>query len=608
MLWQNQAGKDKGETYRLMKQLLTGNEALARGAYEAGCRFASAYPGTPSTEILENITRYQEIVSEWAPNEKVALEAACGASIAGVRSLASMKHVGLNVAADPLFSISYPGGHGGLVIVTADEPGQHSSQNEQDNRNYAKAAKIPLLEPADSQECLDMIKAAFALSEQYRVPALLRLTTRVCHSKSIVETAEPTAPRFIPYRKDAARFVNVPANARRLRALVEERETALLAASEASPFNRAEYHDRGLGVICSGICYYYAKEVFGENASYLKLGFTYPLPEQLIRDFCAQVDRVYIIEENDPYIEEKVKALGCACQGRELLPHFGELLPEVLRQRLLGQSLPQPDYDQKAVVPRPPELCAGCPHRGVFYALSQRDLVITGDIGCYTLGFAPPFNAMDMNLCMGAGISMGHGAQKAFDLQQSGKRVVTMLGDSTFFHSGITSLIEVLYNNSRTVNLILDNRITGMTGHQENPGSGRHADLSDAPAIDIEALVRALGARQVRTIDPNDLAQVNEALDWALALDAPSVIITRWPCALKRLSQADLAEFPQAFQNKYTVDEDKCIGCRRCLKAGCPALSFDKERKKAAIRHSQCLGCGVCSQICPKQAIGPLAD
>ncbi len=586
-----------------MKQLMTGNEALARGAYEAGCRFASAYPGTPSTEILENITLYREIISEWAPNEKVALEAAAGASIAGIRSMASMKHVGLNVAADPLFSISYPGGNSGLVIISADEPGQHSSQNEQDNRHYARAAKVPMLEPATSQECLDMVKAAFALSEEYRAPVLLRLTTRVCHSKGIVETAEPAEPRFVPYVKDAARFVNVPANARLLRAKVEERELALLTESEKSPFNRAEYHDTALGIICSGACYCYAKEIFRERASYLKLGFTYPLPEQLIQDFCTRVDKVYIIEENDPYIEEKVKAMGLACQGRELLPHFGELLPEVLRRHLLDQHLPKLAYDKKDVVARPPELCAGCPHRGMFYELSRRDVVITGDIGCYTLGFGPPFNAMDMNLCMGAGISMGHGAQKAFDLQQSGKRVVAMLGDSTFFHSGITSLIEVLYNNSRVVSLILDNRITGMTGHQENPGSGRHADLSAAPAIDIEALVRALGAKHVRTVNPNDLAAMGEALDCGLALDGPSVIITRWPCALKRLSQADLTEFPGAFQSKYAVDEGKCIGCRLCLKAGCPALSVDQERKKAAISLQQCLGCGICGQICPKEAI-----
>lgn len=587
-----------------MKKLLSGNEALARGAYEAGVRFAAAYPGTPSTEILENMTQYKEIHSEWAPNEKVALEAAIGASIAGVRSMAAMKHVGLNVAADPLFTFAYTGVNAGMVVITADEPGQHSSQNEQDNRNYAKAAKIPMLEPSDSQEAKDMIKEAFAISETYDTPVLIRMTTRACHSKSIVEIAEPMAAPYKPYLKDVKKYVTVPANAREMRKKVEVREKVLAAYANESPYNKLENEGQTIGVITSGTAYCFAKEVFGEKVSYLKLGFTYPLPDQLIKTFCQGKEKIYIIEENDPIIEERVKMLGFSCQGKDTFPPYGELTPDVIRKSVSGTELPAIEYDQTKIIQRPPTLCAGCPHRGFFYELGKRkNVMVAGDIGCYTLAFAEPYNAMDFNICMGASFSAGHGAKVAFDLKGEDKRVVSVLGDSTFFHTGINSLIEVLYNNSKTVNVILDNRITGMTGHQENPGSGKHANGTEAPIIDIETVVRALGAKNVAVINPNDLAKVKETLDWALALDEPAVIITKWPCVLKKMSSLDQEQFAGAFKTKYKVDSKLCIGCKLCTKAGCPALSVNPDIKKAVIDRTQCVGCQVCAQICAKKAI-----
>ena len=588
-----------------MKKLMTGNEALARGAYEAGILFASAYPGTPSTEILENMATYNEVDAEWAPNEKVALEAAIGASIAGARSMASMKHVGLNVAADPLFTYVYTGVNAGMVIITADEPGQHSSQNEQDNRNYAKAAKIPMMEPSSSQESKDMMKEAFALSEEYDTPILMRVTTRGCHSKGIVECGErETAPER-KYVKDVNKTVTVPAIAIQLRRKLEDRLVLLKEFSEKTEHNRVEDNGVKTGVIASGMAYCFAKEVFGDDVSYLKLGFTYPLPTDLIKSFCDKMDKVYIIEENDPYIEETVRMLGFNPIGKTLFPPYGEMTPDVIRKCVFGETIETIEYDQTDVVPRPPALCAGCPHRGFFYELGKRkNIMVAGDIGCYTLGFAAPYNAMDFNICMGASISAGHGAQKAFDMLGSDMRVVSVLGDSTFFHTGINSLMEVLYNNSRTVNVILDNRITGMTGHQENPGSGRHANLSDAPIMDIEAIVKALGAKNVAIIDPNDLKKMNETLDWALSLDEPSVIITRWPCVLKRLTQADKEEFENVFTEKYSVDQEKCVGCKLCLKCGCPAISLGRESRLAKIDSLTCVGCSVCSQICPTHAIG----
>ena len=586
-----------------MKQLMTGNEALARGAWEAGVHFAAAYPGTPSTEIMENISTYPEITSEWSPNEKVAYEAAYGAALAGGRALASMKHVGLNVAADPLFTSVYMGINGGMVVISADEPGQHSSQNEQDNRNYAKAARLPMLEPSDSQECLEMMKAAFPLSETLDLPVMLRLTTRVCHSKSIVETANRAEVEVRPYQKNVAKTVTVPALARGMRLTLEKRVAKAAEAAEHSPFNRVEKGTGKIGVIASGICYCYAKEVFGEEASYLKLGMTNPLPDQLIEAFCRSVETIYIVEENDPYIEEEVRRLGFAPHGRDTFPFCGELMPDVLRRSLHGESHPVIEYDRSKVLGRPPMLCAGCPHRGLFYELGRRkDVVVAGDIGCYTLGFSAPYNAMDWNICMGGAFSSGHGAQKMFARRGVKTRVVSVMGDSTFFHTGVNSLIDVAYNRSNTVNIILDNRITGMTGHQENPGSGRNIKGEPASAISVEQMVRTIGIQNVRVIDPNDLKAVREALDWALSLDEPSVIITRWPCVLKRFSQQDKEEFSTAFTKKMKVG-DNCIGCKSCLKCGCPALSPVHGEKKVHIDRDMCVGCTVCAQICPVNAI-----
>lgn len=589
-----------------MKKLLTGNEAIARGAYEAGVKFASAYPGTPSTEILENIALYKEdILAEWAPNEKVALEAAIGGSLAGARTLAAMKHVGVNVAADPLFTFAYTGVNGGMVLITADEPGQHSSQNEQDNRNYARFAKIAMFEPSDSQESKDMIKKAFEISEEYDTPVLFRVTTRICHSKGIVECYDRQEVGIKDYTKDIRKYMTIPAFARVLRVKVEERLSKLQKFSNETELNYFEWNDTKVGVISSGVTFRYAKEVFGDSVSYLKLGFTNPLPMEKIKEFASKVDKIYVIEENDPYIEEQMRANGIACIGKDLFPYNGEMTPDVIRKSLYGKTNPTIEYAEDKVVPRPPTLCAGCPHRGFFYELGKKkNVMVAGDIGCYTLGFDEPYNAMDFNMCMGASISAGHGAQKVFNMKKdSNMRVVSVLGDSTFFHTGINSLLDVVYNRSNTVNVILDNRITGMTGHQENPGTGYTVQGMPTVVVDIEKLVRACGIENVRTIDPNNLKDVKEALDWAFELDEPSVIITRWPCVLKRFSNEDKEEFKGAFTEKYKVDIEKCIGCKKCIKSGCPALSFDKGVKKANINISQCVGCGVCSQVCPMKAI-----
>ncbi len=588
-----------------MKRLLTGNEAFARAAYEAGVSFASAYPGTPSTEILENITLYKEIVSEWAPNEKVALEACCGASIGGVRSLASMKHVGVNVAADPLFTFSYTGVNGGMVLISADEPGQHSSQNEQDNRYYALSAKLPMLEPANSNECKDMLIAAYDLSEEYNTPVLVRATTRVCHSKSIVECFDRKEVKPKEYKKDVTKYIIVPAMAKGLRVRVEHRMNRLKEYTEKSPFNFIEKGNGNIGIITSGMCYHYAREVFGEEANYLKLGFTNPLPTELLHEFYKLVDKVYIIEENDPYIEEWVKACGYKCHGKDTFPAFGEMTPDVIRKSVFGKEFDVISYNRELVVPRPPVLCAGCPHRGLFYELAKKkNTIISGDIGCYTLAFSDPYNAMDITICMGAAFSAGHGVQKAMDISKRDTRVVSVMGDSTFFHTGINSLIEVLYNDSKTICIILDNRITAMTGHQENPSTGKNASGKRALEMDIEKVVRSLGAKNVYVINPNDLKEVRETLNEAYKKDEPSVIITRWPCALKKLSIEEKEEFGEKiFNKKYEVDPEKCIACKACIRSGCPAISIDLNINKSTIDYTQCVGCSVCAQICPKNAI-----
>lgn len=588
-----------------MKKLMTGNEAIARGAYEAGVKFACAYPGTPSTEILENVATYKDsILAEWAPNEKVALEATIGASVAGARSLASMKHVGVNVAADPLFTYAYTGVNGGLVLVTADEPGQHSSQNEQDNRNYAKFAKIAMLEPSDSQEAKDMIKEAFEISEKYDTPVLFRVTTRVCHSKGIVNCLDREEIGIKEYKKDAKKFVSVPAHAKLMRVKVEERTKDLLEFSNTTKLNFFEWNDKKIGVIASGGSYRFAKEVFGKEASYLKLGFTCPLPLEKIKEFANQVDKIYVIEENDPYIENELRIMGIDCHGKDVFPYNGEMTPDIIRKSVYNEMKPSIEYNEELVVPRPPTLCAGCPHRGFFYELGKRkNVMISGDIGCYTLGFAEPYNAMDLTICMGASMSMGHGAQKVFNMKNNDMRVVSVLGDSTFLHTGINSLLDVAYNRSNTINVILDNRITAMTGHQQNPGTGYTLQGMPTKQVDLEQLVRACGIDKVKTVDPNRLDDVKSAFDWAFDLDEPCVIITRWPCVLKKFSDQDKEEFKDAFKKQCVVDHEKCIGCRKCIKTGCPALSFNKETKKTTINKDQCVGCEVCLQVCPVNAI-----
>ena len=589
-----------------MKLLMTGNEAIARGAYEAGVRFASAYPGTPSTEILENVATYKEdIVAEWATNEKVALEAAIGGSIAGARTMASMKHVGVNVAADPLFTFSYTGVNGGMVLITADEPGMHSSQNEQDNRNYAKFAKIAMFEPSTSQEAKDMLKEAFEISEKYDTPVLFRVTTRLCHSKGIVECSDRVEVPIKEYIKNPKKNLTVPAHARVRRVEIDDRMSKLLEYSNNTHLNNYEINDTKIGIVASGMCYTYAKEVFKDDASYMKLGFTNPLPMEKIKEFASKVDNVYVIEENDPFIEEQLKANNIKCHGKDIFPSYGELTPDVIRKSVFGKTNDTIDYNKDLVVNRPPGLCAGCPHRGFFYELGKRkNVMITGDIGCYTLGFAPPYNAMDTTICMGASLSSGHGAQKVFNMKENNKiRVVGVLGDSTFFHTGINSLLDVVYNKGNSISVILDNRITGMTGHQQNPGTGYTLQGDVTSEVNIEELVKACGVKHIRTINPNNLSQVKESLDWAFELDEPSVIIARWPCALKKFSKQDIEEFNNPFTSKCSVNTDKCIGCKLCMKIGCPAISFKSEEKLVCIDKNQCLGCEVCSQVCPKDAI-----
>ena len=588
-----------------MKVIMSGNEAIARGAYEGGARFASAYPGTPSTEILENMPQYGDAVySEWAPNEKVATEAAIGASIAGVRSFCAMKHVGLNVAADPIYTFAYTGLTGGFVIVVADDPGMHSSQNEQDNRNTAKSARRLMLEPSDSQEAHDFMKAAFEISERFDMPVMMHVTTRVCHSKGIVELGERVEAEVPDYEPKIRKYVTAPANAKVLRATLEERVKAARQFSCDCEFNKVEMNDTKIGVITSGVAYQYARETFGDNASYLKLGMTFPMPTCLIRDFCSKVDKVYIVEEMDPYIEEHVKMLGIECTGKDVVPRFDELNTDIVRKAFLGVEPETYTSDMKTVV-RPPALCAGCPHRGLFYCLSKRkDLMITGDIGCYTLGSAAPLNAIHTTICMGASLSQGHGASIA--LKDAGKtnKVVSVIGDSTFFHTGVNSLMDAVYNGGHNLSIILDNRITGMTGHQQNPGTGYTLMGKEAPEVDIPALCRSIGVKpeNIITVNPNHLDEVNAALDELLPKDEPTVLITRWPCVLKKFSRQDLDEFPTLHKTQCVIDQDKCKNCKVCVKTtGCPGLINTKD--KVVIDTTSCNGCTVCKQVCPFKAI-----
>ena len=578
----------------MTKHLMSGNEAIARGAYEAGVKVCSAYPGTPSTEIFEELPKYKgEVYCEWAPNEKVATEFAYGASIAGVRSLTAMKHVGLNVAADPMFTAAYNGVTGGFVIVTADDPSMHSSQNEQDNRHYAKFAKLALIEPSDSQECKDFMREAYKISEEYDMPVLFRTTTRVSHSKSLVELGERTEPEWKGYQKNAAKNVCTPANAYRNHPKVEKNMAALAEYSNRCPLQKLEKGDGEIGVITASIAYQYAKDVFPEGTSFLKLGLTNPLPMDLIREFAASVKTLYVVEELEGFMEQQIKAAGIPCIGKEKISNMYELNPQRLRQMLFGV---EPEIKELPVkpVPRPPALCPGCPHRGFFYTMSRhKGSIVTGDIGCYTLGAAAPLSAVDTCVCMGGGFSVGAGIAKTFEVLGQKKKVFGVVGDSTFFHSGMTGAAEIIYNKASVVPVVLDNHITGMTGHQDNPGSGYTLLGEVADAIAIENVLKGLGYEKILIVDPQDLKAMDAAVKEAEESEVPTAIICRRPCLLIKRIKHDTG--------LCVVDTDKCIGCRMCQRVGCPALSI--VGKKSSIDPIQCVGCTVCAQVCPVGAI-----
>ncbi len=581
-----------------MKKLLIGNEAVAWGLYNGGLGLVSSYPGTPSTEITEFLATHDDIHAEWAPNEKVAMEAAFGASLAGMRSACAMKHVGLNVAADPLFTLSYTGVTGGLVVCVADDPAMHSSQNEQDSRHYAVAAKVPMLEPADSAEAYAFAKSAFALSEEYDTPVLLRMCTRIAHSQCVVDIGEREAVPMKDYVKQPEKYIMMPGYAKKRHPLVEERTEKLRAVAENGPYNRVEMTDnREFGIITSGCSYLYVKEVFGDRVPVLKIGMPNPLPEKLIRDFAASVKKLYVIEELDPILENHVKSLGLEVTGKKLFSAIGEFSQKTIRDAFLAEGIdagpvPETCGAVPAVPGRPPMMCAGCPHRGMYYTLVKNKITVLGDIGCYTLGAVPPLNALDSTLCMGASISGIHGFNAARGKETEGK-TVAVIGDSTFMHSGMTGLVNVAYNATNSTVIILDNSITGMTGHQQNPTTGYNIKGDPASKVDLEALCKALGIRRVRVVDPYDLKACEEAVLEELAAEEPSVIISRRPCVLLKYVKA---------KAPLKVDPAKCRGCRKCMKLGCPAVSF--REGKARIDATLCVGCGVCEQLCAFSAIG----
>lgn len=573
-----------------MKELMLGNKAVARGLYEAGCKVISSYPGTPSTEITEEAAAYKEVYCEWAPNEKVALEVAHGATLGGVRAACAMKHVGLNVAADPLFTISYQGLNAGLVVCVADDPGMHSSQNEQDSRHYAIAAKLPMLEPSDSEESRVFAKKAFEMSEKFNTPVLLKMVTRVSHSQSIVNTEERVEPAQVPYVKDPTK-VMMTLNSRNAHVRVEQRTKDLIEYAENCEFNRVEMgKDTSVGIITDSTSYQYAREVLGEDACILKLGLINPLPEKLIKDFAAKVDRVVVLEELDPIIENHCKQLGIKVSGKDTFPICGEFSQNLVRE-CLGMEVPAHMSIDENLPARPPVMCAGCPHRGIFYILKKKKCMVYGDIGCYTLGAVAPLNAMDLNVCMGASCSGLHGFNKAMG-EAGESNSVGVIGDSTFIHSGMTGITDISYNMSNSTVIILDNSITGMTGHQQNPTTGKNLRGEPAGKVDLEALCKALGFNRVRVVDPYDLRAVEEAVTEELAAKEPSIIISRRPCVMIKGT---------VHKPPISVDEDKCVGCKQCMSIGCPAIAV--KDKKAHIDPTLCIGCKVCSQMCKFGAI-----
>ncbi len=573
-----------------MKKLMLGNEAVARGLYEGGCAFVSSYPGTPSTEITEAVAKYPEVYAEWAPNEKVAMESAFGASLAGRRSFCGMKHVGLNVAADPLFTISYTGINAGMVIGVADDAGMHSSQNEQDSRHYAKAAKVPMLEPADSAEALAMTKLAYELSERFDTPVLVKMCTRVSHSQSLVETGE-RVEAVKGYKKDIAKYVMMPGNAKKRHPVVEERTRALTEYAERAEINVVEQgEDMSLGIITSSTSYQYVKEVFGDKYPVMKLGLIWPMPEEKIRSFAASVGELVIVEELDGFIQAHCKSLGIPCVGKEKFSCIDELSQNKVADAM-GVAHDQGIKLDAPIPPRPPVMCAGCPHRGLFYTLKKNKLTVLGDIGCYTLGAVAPLGAVDTVICMGASVSGIHGFSKSQQGAMDNK-TVAVIGDSTFMHSGITGLVNMAYNESNATVIIVDNSITGMTGHQQNPTTGFNLKGDPCAKIDLETLCRAVGIRRVRVVDPYDLKQCDEAIKEELAAKEPSVIISRRPCALLKYVK---------HKAPLTVDPDKCVGCKACMQIGCPAISI--AHGKAKVDATQCVGCGVCEQLCKLGAL-----